>query len=171
MCGKEIDNRSARRAVVEGSLMVLCPDCYSKLSKHKQTSGVQRRTSTFTARDKSPRSAGTSRPPRGRVEEYEVVEDYALRIKTARERYGWSQEVLAQKVSESLNTIKRLESGKLKPSVELALKLERVLKIKLLEPVVEEQGVQLSRDKGGFLTIGDIIGIEGSSKKVQKGGT
>jgi len=136
MCGREIDAREAKKAIVEGSLLILCPQCYTRLSKQGVVKEPPVQTQSKQVKQ-TPPPKPPSRPAR-RPEEYEVVEDYATRIKNAREKLGWSQEVLAVKVGESVNTIKRIEAGKLKPSIELARKLERILGIKLLEPVVEE---------------------------------
>lgn len=167
MCGRELDQREAKRAIVEGSLLVLCPTCYSRLSKQSAVkevrvnakpafSGLKRRGTSIDVQ-------GSSR--RIRIDEYEVVEDYAIRVKKAREKLGWTQEVLAQKIGENVNTVKRIEAGKLKPSIELARKLERVLGIKLLEPVVDETGGGVSGAREEFLTIGDIISTAGEAKK------
>lgn len=173
MCGKEINQRDVKKVVVEGSPLMICPSCYSKLSKRSTVvkevartppkSSVKTNTAHFTS--------GSKRALTGKVEEYEIVEDYALRIKVAREKQGWSQEVLAQKIGESVNTIKRIEAGRLKPSIELARKLERALGVKLLEPVVEEldKGL-LMKGKEEFLTIGDVVHVGGSSKRLDKGG-
>ncbi|MEM0001050.1 MAG: multiprotein bridging factor aMBF1 [Desulfurococcaceae archaeon] len=170
MCGRELDRKEAKKAVVEGSILILCPSCYSRLSKQhvvrEAPPSLARRTPTKTTN----KQRGGVKSPVRRVEEYEVVEDYAIRVKAARERQGWPQEVLAQKAGESVNTIKRIEAGKLKPSIELAQRLERLLGIKLLEPVVEEPGVSSSKHKEEFLTIGDILSTEESKKKQHKGG-
>lgn len=160
MCGRELDSKTAKKAVVEGSLLILCQDCYARLSK------------TTTVREppkQPPRTTPSVSAPKKQtrvVEELEIVDDYATRIKSARESLGWTQDVLAQKVGESVLTIKRIEGGKLKPSVELARRLERVLAIKLLEPVVKEDRY-ISINSGGseHLTIGDLISIEEKPRK------
>lgn len=170
MCGRELDQKNAKKAIVEGSLLILCPNCYSRLSKQyvvkepAPTAPYKASTKNLTRQQ-----ASSSKSSVKRVEEYEVVEDYATKVKTAREKYGWSQEVLAQKVGESINTIKRIEAGKLKPSIELARKLEKVLSVKLLEPVIEEPGATPPTRKDEFLTIGDIIDVRGHEKKKSKG--
>ncbi|RLG73489.1 MAG: TIGR00270 family protein, partial [Thermoprotei archaeon] len=56
---------------------------------------------------------------------------------------------------EKETVIKRIESGKLKPTIELAKKLERILKITLLEPIVSEYITRLSPKEN--LTLGDIV--------------
>ncbi|HIC99240.1 MAG TPA: TIGR00270 family protein [Pyrodictiaceae archaeon] len=96
----------------------------------------------------------------GVYEKFEVVPDYAERVKRARERLGWTQRMLAQKAKVSENVIKRIEAGTLTPSIDLAKRLEKILGIKLLEPVVEEEE-GYSGEKGRFyLTLGDIAEIK-----------
>jgi len=98
-----------------------------------------------------------TRPTRRREENYEVVEDYAERIREAREEMGLTREILARMVGEKESTIRRIESGKLTPSIDLAKKLERVLKITLLQPVSE--GLEALREEGEeyYLTLGDVV--------------
>ena len=87
------------------------------------------------------------------------MEDYADRVRRARQQLGWSQAVLARKIGEKENTVKRIESGRLMPTIDLARRLEKVLKIKLLEPVVEEE---FSSERANtYLTLGDIVRIRG----------
>ncbi|MEM4481499.1 MAG: multiprotein bridging factor aMBF1 [Desulfurococcaceae archaeon] len=162
MCGRELDQKSAKKAVVEGSLLILCPSCYSRLSRHSSVKEVAQQS---PPKKNPPKPQPARRTRQQSIEELEVVGDYSTRVKTAREKLGWAQEVLAQKVGESVNTIKRVESGRLKPSLELAKKLERILGIKLLEPVVHELSGDTARSQDEYLTIGDIIRVEGSPEK------
>jgi putative transcription factor len=98
----------------------------------------------------------------GAVERYEVVDDYAERVRRARQRLGLTQKELAQRVKVSENVIKRIEAGTLVPTIDLARRLERVLGVKLLEPVVEEETEVGSTKRGReefYLTLGDIAEI------------
>ena len=106
------------------------------------------------------KSNRTGRTVSREVEEYEVVEDYSVRIRRARERLGWSRKVLAEKVRVSENVIRRIEDGSLMPTIDLARRLEKVLGIKLLEPVVDEY-YESSTSKRRYeeLTLGDIAEI------------
>ncbi|MFZ8783724.1 MAG: multiprotein bridging factor aMBF1 [Desulfurococcaceae archaeon] len=175
MCGREVDAKVAKRAVVEGSPLILCPECYSKLSRKSavREESLERARSTQQLRSVQQTSvARSSRSVAGQAriaETYEIVENYHQLIKSARERLGWSQEVLASKVGESVNTIRRIEAGKLKPTIELARKLERVLKIKLLEPVVAEPLNHVSSSRVEDLTIGDLIDTRKYGEKTSKG--
>ncbi|HIE53589.1 MAG TPA: TIGR00270 family protein, partial [Chromatiaceae bacterium] len=94
------------------------------------------------------------------MESYDVVEDYAERIRRSRERLGWTPATLALKVKEKENVIRRIESGRLKPTIDLALRLERVLKVKLLEPIVDEGSLRSVTEAKGFeLTLGDVANV------------
>ena len=168
MCGRELNAKTAKKAVVEGSLLMLCQDCYTRLSK----SGIAKEPMQVQKYVESPASTRRAdAQPRKRssvVENFEVVEDYALVIKKARERLGWTQDILAQKVGESTSTIKRIESGRLKPSIELARKLEKILGVKLLEPVVreyEQVATGIKAREVDYLTLGDIISVKEKEKK------
>jgi len=76
---------------------------------------------------------------------------------------------LAEAVKESENVIKRVEAGRLTPSVDLALKLEKALGIKLLEPIadVEVTSQNITSKPKKDLTLGDVVVIR---KKEDRGG-
>jgi putative transcription factor len=65
------------------------------------------------------------------------VPDYNAVVKKARERLGLTQEELGRRVGEKASVISKIETGRLRPSVMLARKLEHVLRIKLLESIEE----------------------------------
>lgn len=101
----------------------------------------------------------SSRDKRSVNEKLELVEDYAERIKRARESLGWDQRTLAMRLKVSENIIKRIESGKLRPTIDLAKKLEEVLNIKLLFPAVEDEleGGKIQK----YVTLGEVVTIRG----------
>jgi len=90
--------------------------------------------------------------------EIDVVEDYNERIRKARKEFGMEQEDLAKKVNEKLSVIKKIEQGKMKPPEKLAKKLEKLLKIELLQTVKREH-IE-TKLKTGALTLGDIVKIK-----------
>ncbi len=175
LCGAPIPRGREKRAFIEGSVLVVCNYCYSKLV-HKNIPATQiaqkPRQSRPLGHGSTQRTYGTSpryitgvgtkqRRVQRSLEKLELVEDYAERIREARERLGWSQKVLAEKVRESESVIKRIESGRLRPTIELAKKLEEVLGIKLLVPQVEEEMDiygRKSRSKT-TVTLGEIVSI------------
>ncbi len=109
-------------------------------------------------KEKKPKPS-KQRVAKKKVVEEVVVEDYARRVREARERLGMSRRELGMKVGEHESVIKRIELGRLQPDLELAKKLERVLGIQLIKKVeyeeVEGTGTQIPKE----LTLGDIVVI------------
>ncbi len=56
-----------------------------------------------------------------------------MRLKQIREKRGWTQERLAEKVGVSRVTIARIETANRKPSLELLERLAKALKVKVGE--------------------------------------
>src|SRR3989344_4088471 len=85
-----------------------------------------------------------------------VVENYNEIIKNSREANGLSQSDLAIKLNERESIISKTEQGSFKPGLDLARKLERFLKIKLIvmEKIAEAPTI---KNKSAGLTIGDFI--------------
>ncbi len=177
MCGRPITGK-AYRVVIEGAVMTVCQRCYSRYADRTLPETPVRLRGLATPTQAQPRRAAptartTTRasphPTRGRrtrrggglgaVERYEVVDDYASRIRRAREKLGWTQALLAAKARVSEKVIKRIESGSLKPTIDLARRLERILGVKLLEPVIEEEEEAGGREEF-YLTLGDIAEIK-----------
>lgn len=193
MCGMPITGR-AYRIVIEGTEMIVCERCYRRYMERARRTGVDeplrlRLTSPQQRPAREPQRAATARrepaasrttatargraaarPRRrgggglGAVERYEVVEDYAQRVRRAREKLGLTQKELAIRVKVGEKVIKRIEAGTLVPSIELARRLERVLGVKLLEPVAEleeEPETGGGREDKFYLTLGDIAELRG----------
>jgi putative transcription factor len=164
MCGRPVRRRDARIVYIEGAKLILCPDCYRKVVKRGVSSEIAslkpEKKAPVTSRVR-PNPRMSPKPRRNYIENVEVVPDYSERVRKARERLGWSQRVLAEAIGEGENVIKRIEAGRLTPSVDQARKLERVLNIKLLEPIVENGSLPQSLT-GKFpteLTLGDIAAL------------
>jgi len=98
-------------------------------------------------------------PKKTRIVE-EIVEDYAELIREAREAMGLTKDVLAAMVGEKVSVIRRIEDGSLQPSIPLARKLEKVLKIKLIEEVIEDEEIYRS-PREYEITLGDIVEFKG----------
>ncbi len=92
------------------------------------------------------------------MERYEFVEDLGNVVRKAREAKFLTREQLAEMVGEKVSTIRRIENDELKPSFELARKLERVLKVKLLVEATDEVFERVvTRAQRRGLTIGDVL--------------
>ncbi len=102
--------------------------------------------------------------PKKRTESVQLMKpDCAKIVKTAREKTGLTQEEFSKRINERESIINKVESGHMKPDLELARKLERALKISLVDTVEIEPGVQDEQEKkrgATGLTIGDMISIK-----------
>ncbi|MFH0979086.1 MAG: multiprotein bridging factor aMBF1 [Candidatus Woesearchaeota archaeon] len=141
LCGKE---EALLRTSVEGIELMVCEKCskYGKLLPNKPASLV----------------VPSKKPERQREEPAQeiVVGNYAVLVKQAREALGLKQEEFANKISEKTSLIHNIESGRYQPPIELARKIERFLKIKLVEEYKENSNQAKPKAAEG-LTVGDLI--------------
>jgi len=149
VCGARIAGRPYR-AIVDGVEMILCASCYLKLTRSGRAVPVRERPRKASVSEKRRRTM------RRTLELYDIVEDYYDRIKEAREAKGWTPKVLAEKLKISESLLRKIEAGKLKPPVDLARRMEKILKIKLLEPT-ELEDEEEENLPPGTLTLGDIV--------------
>ena len=175
MCGQAIPVKEAKTVFVEGALLRVCSECYSRIMKRGAKTEFKQMLSSVAMYNRYNRAVGTSRlskhhagmaprtsPSRRKrmsLEKYELVEDFAERIRKARERLGWSTKMLAMKVKESETTIRRIESGKLRPTLDLAKRLEEVLGVKLLVPAVEEEISSATSGHREYVTLGEVVNL------------
>ncbi|MBN1793077.1 TIGR00270 family protein [Candidatus Woesearchaeota archaeon] len=137
---------------LEGSRLTVCQNC----SRYGRVIG----------RVSVPLSQKELKRPEAREEFHKATEsiqlirnDFANVLRQAREKAGLTQKEFANKLMERESLIHNLESGHMKPSIDLARKLEKALKVSLIEQVeVESTGVSGSGEKkGAGLTIGDLL--------------
>ncbi|MFP3205070.1 MAG: multiprotein bridging factor aMBF1 [Metallosphaera yellowstonensis] len=156
MCGQRIVG-PYYSVKIEGSHMVLCRSCYERVKRYAEsapsTAPVRR---SSVAKPQQTKSIRTS-------EEWEIDENYALKVREARERLKMSTRELANKMRTQENVIKRIEQGKLKPTLDQARDLEKILGIKLLVKV-EADKVESFKPEDFTLTLGDIINIREGRK-------
>ena len=135
LCGKA---GGLVRARIEGTLLRVCERCASYGTVLRQERVVSPKTT---------RSAP----------ELVLVEDYAASIRKARGQM--TQKEFAAKIQEKESVMNKLESGHMKPSIKLAQKLEKLLKIRLLAQDDTPTVTTATRDTGP-LTIGDMIKLK-----------
>ena len=150
MCGARIAGRPYY-ALVDGVEMTLCASCYLKLVRSGRARPLERKPSPRRARVEA-----RPRPRRG-LELYDIVEDFDERIVRAREAKGWTRAALAQKLRISEAMLRKIEQGKLKPSVDLARRIEKLLGITLLVPVETEEFEEDYDLPPGRVTLGDVV--------------
>ena len=129
ICGSNIMGES-HRIEIDGAIMTVCGRCarLGKPAREVIPAQVPARGPADTVMHVYRRAAAV-------VPDDELVlrEDYASVLRKARESSGLTQEQLGMKLNEKSSVVGKLESGKLKPSVALAKKLEHLMKIRLFE--------------------------------------
>ena len=158
ICGKPVPENNPIRAKIEGSVMVVCKEC-SKLGKVQKTPPKPK----FVKQNKKPkRQAPTRKKVYSRNDEptEELIEDFSLEVRKAREAKNWSREDLGKKINERVSVINRIETGKMTPDTKLTKKLENILDIKLLEKVDNIDLNQFISNSSGERTLGNIMKIK-----------
>ena len=139
ICGKPIEGRPIRTKI-DGSVLEVCKEC-SKFGRVQKDTPLERK---FVSRNKkgNPQrpKANKQNVQRRRREEPmdELVEDYNVLIRKARESKGWTREELGAKMYEKVSVINRIESGKMEPDIKLAKKFEKTLGITIIEKYDEK---------------------------------
>ncbi|GIU68871.1 MAG: transcriptional regulator [Candidatus Woesearchaeota archaeon] len=135
---------------IEGTLMKVCNEC-SKFGVTKKKEKVKILVKEENIEEKE--------------STYLFVEGYGSIVKKAREKLGLKQEEMAKRLNERVSLLHQIESEHLKPSIDLAKKLEKELKIKIIEEVKEDnmsyeipvKRKNVSTSSSSGLTLGDFI--------------
>ena len=147
MCGSE---GKLYKAIIEGAQLNVCQEC----SKFGKVIGVIKQEAPRKIKSK----IGTideNKEPQTETMQI-IVSDYAEKIKKKRETLGLKQEEFAKKINEKESLVHNVESGRYEPSIELAKKIERFLKIKLIEDY-EEKHETLKGTKTDSFILGNFI--------------
>lgn len=120
ICGKEV--KSPTEITIDSANFKVCNSC-SNLGIAVQRAAVAA----------SPKTAPKTPYYVSPGPEFNLDPNYPELIKDARLKCNMSHEDLAKALSEKESIIHHLETGKLNPSLSLARKVERFLKIKLVE--------------------------------------
>ncbi|MEM1927697.1 MAG: multiprotein bridging factor aMBF1 [Acidilobaceae archaeon] len=135
ICGKSVE-KTVRARVDEAELRI-CPACLERLGRRAVVVREEKR--------ETPPRQLTRQTSRARsVESLDLVEGYGDLVRRAREKRGLTVEALAQRLRVSAEVVRRIESEKYKPPIDLAKRIERVLGVKILvateeEPLLEEK--------------------------------
>ena len=144
MCGKEAE---LFKTEIEGTMLNVCETCA--------------KFGTIIEKVKKPVEIELKPAAKSIEEEIVdvVVDDFAEKIRNKREKSRLKQEELAKKLGIKESLLHHIECGKFTPSIELAEKIERFLKIELIEQYIEQGGKRAST-KSEEVTIGDMIKIK-----------
>jgi putative transcription factor len=165
VCGRKIFSKPFR-VVIEGAKLTVCSEC----SKHGTATWEEPKPRVTTPKPKTtlqPLNIQSKKPPETTVDiGLELIEDFALKIRQAREKLGLSHDDLGKKINEKVSVLKKIETGKIKPDNVLATKLEHTLKVKLLVPASKQETPQTKIPKpvSRELTLGDLIQLNKKDK-------
>ncbi|MGQ9641190.1 MAG: multiprotein bridging factor aMBF1 [Candidatus Bathycorpusculaceae bacterium] len=170
VCGRKIYGKPFR-VIIEGAKMLVCNEC-SKHGKIVWEEELKPKSLTLKPRTTSPLIKMQSKKPQANVAEpsLELVEDFELKVKQAREKLGLSHEELGKRINEKVSVLKKIETGKMRPDNTLTAKLEHALKIKLLVPPAEEKIPKAATPKPASreLTLGDLIQLNKKDKEKEE---
>jgi uncharacterized protein (TIGR00270 family) len=157
LCGNAIIG-PPKYVIIEGSRMMTCSECAKYSSGEWKPPERPKKGMRQTRRV-------LMRPPQDttlKEEALRVVPKYSTLIREARERLGWPLELLAYKVGLKESQVRKIEAGKLIPSLKEARLFEHTLQIPLI--AAAETGGGSTPSKPQTLTIGDIINFEDEDK-------
>ena len=155
LCGT--DNVSTRQAIVSNVSVDACNRCIERMGLSLYESPYKKSRVTPTARGwtSTPR-----RPPsRGdimRSESKELMPDFHVRIREARDSRGWDQKQFAMHMNERLNAVQKVENGS-RPTDALLTKIEKMLDIELFGEPRGKYDTALSRGPSRNVTIADAL--------------
>ena len=157
VCGREIFGKTFK-AMIGRAKLVVCREC-SKLGSVCWEVQPKRQRSRKPVRSLAKVSAKkVSVQPFS--EDLELVEDFGLRIREARQGAGLSHEDLGRRIGEKVSVLRKIETGKMTPDHLLAQKLEHTLKIRLLVPPPEPKASPRLLSKPHSLTLGEIVRLK-----------
>jgi len=154
VCGSPIKGEPLLVEIDE-AVLALCSDCARRYVSSKEVRFSKAEGSTTRIKRRDTRRGTTFRVNRS-VDRYEIVEDYAELVKSARENLGMSREVLAKTLGIKESIIKKIEEGQLIPDIDLARRLEKILNVRLLTES-ENENTEVRRNTSKELTLGDVV--------------
>jgi putative transcription factor len=148
ICGREAHLYTV---LVEGSELKVCERCSS-------AGKVLKRPEIVMPARKANNPELAKKPATVKEVVNVISEDYAAKIRQAREKTGLTQKEFAKTINEKESMVHKLETGSFEPPVPLAQKLEKMLHIKLIEQAEQEKEmIPAKKGKSDGLTIGDIL--------------
>jgi len=160
ICGSIIWGKG-QKVLLEGAKITVCHNCAqhgTKIEKSSPISDIRKKKTQIRVS-----SIKQRRSEKDSIENVELIPEYSKIIRNARNSCGLNQDQFAQKLNEKPSLLRRIETGKVKPTIMLAKKIEEVYKIKILKKVDEiEANIQESKymKKSSGTSLGDIAFIK-----------
>ncbi|MHA1311464.1 MAG: multiprotein bridging factor aMBF1 [Candidatus Helarchaeota archaeon] len=152
VCGQEIYGKP-QLCLIEGAKLKVCPKCAKFGTKIRETPSKKSNISNKKVHRKR---YGRKRE----FEEMELVENFNTIIKREREKRGWTQDELGQKLNIKGSLIKKIEGGR-EPTDDVRRKLENIFGINLMTVAnTNEVYSYKTTTKSSELTLGDIVHLK-----------
>lgn len=148
LCGKTTE--SLAKAIIEGVQLDVCSEC-ARFGK------VIAQPKRMSAKEQIRQMQKQFQQKEEKMEI--LVENYAEIIKKKRESMRLTQKDFANRINEKETTVHKIETGALSPPIPLARKLEKALKVKIIEEYEEMHEASKGKRAEGF-TLGDFIRIK-----------
>jgi len=131
ICGGKI--WKAQTVLIEGAKIVVCQNCAQYGKKVSPETKPFKLKMGPKANSKPVKQLKSNKTEEFLEPSIEVVSNYAEKIRDVRIQKNLNQDQFAKKLNEKPSLIRRIESGKVTPTIELAKKIESVYKIQLLD--------------------------------------
>ena len=158
LCGTEVPR--TKMITIEGTTLSVCMNCVKFGDQTglplKKRPGI---SPDIIRRLDARRRRMTVKDIYSTQSEEVLANDFAERIRKAREKKGWKQAELGAKINERVSIIAKLESGEMIPPDLMVAKLERTLEIKLKEKI-EAPTSKKTTTAAQPLTLGDLFKVE-----------
>jgi len=157
MCGKNVT--FVRKVTIEGVSLEVCSECAKfGVESKKEVPKEQAPRPIIAQRLENREKRSRPRDVLEKFDKEDIVEDFAQRIRIARERTGMSQKELAMKINERVTILSKIESAQMRPDEKIIAKLQKelgiVLKERVLEVVAPKESARAS------LTLADLIKMQ-----------
>jgi len=120
------------KVLIEGAKITVCQSCAQYGKRIIEEKKIRSPPTRKSIKIQSKKSQITSNSEDNFGPSIEIVPDYAQRIRDLRMKLNLNQEKFAKKLNEKPSLLKRIETGKLVPSLQLAKKFEELYNIKLI---------------------------------------
>lgn len=165
ICGGVIWGKG-QKVLLEGAKITVCDNCAQYGKKIVKTATSYETKKVY---QKEPQSVSRKhRIKSERIEELEIVADYAKKIRKVRNTRGLNQDQFAQKLNEKPSLLRRIEAGKVEPTIKLAKKIEKMYNIKLLKST---DAIEITSKDQKFMkkstgtSLGDIAFVKKREKR------
>jgi len=153
ICGKKIVGKPML-INLKGAMLYVCKDCAEKYGKSLTFRTKENVSTTANVKRSSQKVSESDKE----ILSFKYIDSFGKTIKEAREKQNLTIEQLSALVGIKESTLKKIEAEKIQPSLQIMRKLEKILKIKLIE---KEEDIApskiLIKDKNSGITLGELL--------------